>query len=340
MSTLFLSDPIMQEHRPGRDHPESPERLLAVLDALESAHHPALVRRTPRAATVAEIARNHDELYVRTMERLRGKRLSLEPDPHVSEGSIDAAFSAAGAACDAVESVIAGRADNAFAAVRPPGHHATRKQAMGFCIFNNMAIAALHARALGASKVLIIDWDVHHGNGTSGAFYECRDVLVFDAHRYPFYPGSGALHEIGRGPGLGYTVNAPMPAGLGDADYHMVFSEALVPIAADFKPELVLVSAGFDAHRDDPLGDQRVTDEGFAALAGTAYAIARDHCHGKLVMLLEGGYDLVGLGKSVRACVEVLGGSTAPEPRGASLAGEALVKDLRLIARKTFRGLG
>ena len=171
-------------------------------------------------------------------------------------------------------------------------------------------------------------------------FYERPDVLFFDAHRYPFYPGSGALLEIGRGAGQGMTLNAPMPAGLGDADYRLLFEDALVPVAAAYEPQLVLVSAGFDAHRDDPLGDQRLTDEGFAALAGVVRDIARRHAGGKLVMLLEGGYDLDGLARSVRACVEVLGGSTPPEPRGASRAGEALVHDVRAIARKTFKGFG
>jgi acetoin utilization deacetylase AcuC-like enzyme len=339
MSTLLLSDPVMEEHHTGEHHPESPERLFAVHAALERARHPALLRRDARVASEEEIARVHDLDYIATIKKLRGARTSLDSDTHLSENSVDAAFKAAGAACDAVESVLAGRADNAFAAVRPPGHHAVHARAMGFCVFNNVAIAAEHARSLGVSRVLIADFDVHHGNGTQGQFYERPEVLFFDAHRYPFYPGSGALHEVGRGPGYGMTVNAPMPAGLGDADYHLLFEEALLPIAAAFEPELVLVSAGFDAHRDDPLGDQRVSEEGFAAVAGTLYQIAREHCGGRIVMVMEGGYDLEGLGRSVRACVEVLGGSTPPAPRGASRAGEAVVKDVRHIAARTFKGL-
>ncbi len=340
MTTLLLHDALMGEHQPGPHHPESPERLGAIMRALEDADHPALVHRAPRPASTAEIARVHGQRYIDHVAALRGKRASLDPDTHLSPQSVDAAFAAAGAAVHAVEAVLRGEVDNAFCAVRPPGHHALPQLGMGFCVFNNVAIAAEHALTLGARRVLIVDWDVHHGNGTQAHFYERPEVLFFDAHRYPFYPGSGALHEIGRGPGLGRTLNAPMPAGLGDADYHLLFSEALIPVAADFAPDLVLVSAGYDAHMDDPLGDQRLSDEGFAALAGTVVQIARAHAGGKVVMLLEGGYDLGGLARSVRATVEVLGGSTPPEPHGASRAGEALVNDVRLIARRSFRGLG
>ena len=340
MSTLFLHDPIMVDHRPGPHHPESPDRIGAVVAAAEDADHRALVHRSPRIGTDAEILRVHSEQHLANIRQLRGRRTSLDSDTHLSEGSVDAAFMAAGAACDAVEAVLAGKVQNAFAAVRPPGHHAVRPQGMGFCVFNNMAIGAEHARTLGAERVLIIDWDVHHGNGTQGHFYERGDVLLFDAHRYPFYPGSGALHETGRGAGLGYTVNAPMPAGLGDADYHLLFQEALIPIAAAFKPDLVMVSAGFDAHRDDPLGAQLVTEDGFAALTGAADTLAREHAGGRLVMLLEGGYDVEALGRSARACIEVLGGSTPPEHHGASRAGEALVGDVLHMAARTFKGIG
>src|SRR5262245_54030495 len=186
-TTLFLSDAVMQEHHPGPHHPESPDRLRAILRALEHVRHPGLERRTPRKAERAEILRVHDEDYVSTIGSLSGRRATLDADTHLSEGSVTAALTAAGAACDAVESVLAGRAANAFAAVRPPGHHAVRRRAMGFCVFNNIAIAAEHALSLGVERVLIVDWDVHHGNGTQGHFYERRDVLFFDAHRYPFY---------------------------------------------------------------------------------------------------------------------------------------------------------
>jgi len=337
--TLFLHDPLMQQHLTGPHHAESPERLRAVLAAMETVDHPGLVQRSPRIASDAEIGRVHDPRYLAQVRGIRGQRVSLDPDTHLSELSVDAAFMAAGAGCDAVEAVMSGAIDNAFAAVRPPGHHALPGLAMGFCVFNNVAIAAEHALSLGAKRVLIADWDVHHGNGTQSHFYERSDVLFFDAHRYPFYPGSGALHETGRGAGQGRTINAPMPAGLGDPDYHLLFQEALIPIAAEFKPDIVLVSAGYDAHRDDPLGDQTVTEEGFAALTGAVLAIARAHCGGKLVMLMEGGYDLDGLARSVRASVEVLGGSTPPDPRGATDRAESLVADVRLIARRTFKGL-
>ncbi len=337
--TLFLSDPLMREHRPGLHHPESPERLQAVLGAMADADHPQLLRRSPRVATDAEIARVHDPRFIASVRAVRGQRVSLDSDTHLSELSVDATFMAAGAACDAVESVMSGKAENAFAAVRPPGHHALPGLAMGFCVFNNVCIAAEHAKSLGAKKILIVDWDVHHGNGTQTHFYERPDVLFFDAHRYPYYPGSGALHETGRGQGVGRTLNAPMVGGLGDADYALLFEEALAPAAHEFAPDLVLVSAGYDAHRDDPLGDQRVSHEGFAALTGVVNAIAKAHCGGKIVMMMEGGYDLQGLAQSVRACVEVLGGRTPPAPRGASPAGEALTADVREVAKRAFKGM-
>jgi len=333
-TTLVISDEAMLGHHPGRFHAESPARLEAALRGIAKADHHHIERRSPRIATPDELARVHARRYVDSILALRGARATLDPDTHLSEGSVGAALLAAGAGLGAVEAVMRGEVSNAFVAVRPPGHHAIADHAMGFCVFNNVCVAAEHALALGARKVLIVDWDVHAGNGTEAHFYNRPDVLFFDAHRYPFYPGSGALHDVGRDDGAGYTLNAPMPQGLGDADYALVFEQVLVPVAAAFKPDIVFVSAGYDAHRDDPLGDQRLSDEGFAALTGIVTRIARAHAGGRAVMMLEGGYDLGALERSVRASVEVLGGSTPPEPRGATAAAELLAHDLHLVANR------
>jgi acetoin utilization deacetylase AcuC-like enzyme len=336
--TLLLTDDAMRDHHAGAPHPERPERLEAVLRAIDDARIPSLARRRPRRVTKEELERVHGRAYVDSVLGLRGMRAELDPDTHMTEGSVEAALLAAGAAAEGVEAVLSGAARNAFLAVRPPGHHAERSRGMGFCIFNNVAVAAEHARMLGAERILIVDWDVHHGNGTQSHFYGRRDVLFFDAHRAPFYPGTGALHEVGRGQGEGYTVNAPMPGGLGDGDYRLLFEEVLVPIASKYAPDLILVSAGFDAHRDDPLGDQRVTEDGFALLTGIVRRLATDLCRGKLVMLMEGGYNVEALSRSVRACVEVLGGSTAPSAPSPSRAGEQVVRDVQGMAHRYFGG--
>ena len=200
---------------------------------------------------------------------------------------------------------------------------------MGFCVLANVAIAAEHARQqLGVQRVLVIDWDVHHGNGTQHIFAGRDDVLVFNTHQSPHYPGTGAVHEQGVGAGLGYTVNAPLPAGLGDGDYAAVFARLLRPVAASFRPDLVLVSAGFDAHRDDPLGDMQVSAEGFAGLCAVAREIAEDTAGGRLVLALEGGYDLAGLADSVHGCVEVLAGASPGRAPAASATGEAVLRML------------
>jgi len=336
MSTIVFSEPKMLEHRTGLHHAESPARLEAVLRAMDGLD---VEHRTASApASFEAIARVHDPKYVAAIRALRGQSLHLDADTPIGPGSIEAADLAAGVGMAAVDAVMRGECRSAFAAVRPPGHHAERAQAMGFCVFNNIAIAAEHARLThGAERILIVDWDVHHGNGTQHIFYGRRDVLFFDVHQAPFYPGTGALAEHGKGAGEGYTINVPVPPGLGDGDYRLALDEVLVPIADAFTPDLVLVSAGFDAHRDDPLGEERVSDDGFAALAGIVQRIAQQHCQGKLVMLLEGGYDLRALGQSAKNCVDVLTGATAPTPGHASPTGERVVQAVRAAARPYWR---
>jgi acetoin utilization deacetylase AcuC-like enzyme len=265
------------------------------------------------------------------LRELRGRALTLDPDTHASSGSIDAAYLAAGAAIEATEHVFRGGGSKAIALVRPPGHHAEADAAMGFCFFNNVAVAAAHALAeLGCARVLIVDWDVHHGNGTQHIFEERRDVLFMSLHQHPLYPGTGALHEIGRGEGRGYTVNVPFPGGLDEADYLHALRALLVPIADAFRPELVLVSAGFDAHDADPLAGMSLREEGYAAMTGLLMDVARRHAEGRIALVLEGGYDLDAMPKSLRAAAEVLAVGTVPTiARPPSAAGARVVEAVR-----------
>jgi len=246
----------------------------------------------------------------------------------------------AGAALTAVEEVLGGRADNAFALVRPPGHHAEPDRAMGFCLFNNAALAAEHARAKGAGRILVHDWDVHHGNGTQAVFFARRDVLYQSVHQFPFYPGTGAAGEIGQGEGAGFTVNCPLPAGQGDADYGAAYHELFLKTAEEFHPDLVIVSAGFDPHEDDPLADMRVTERGFAAMCSAMKSVAESSCGGRILLLLEGGYSLRGLPRSVHACAEVLAGGRKEEfPAGAGFAAPLAVSQARQALRGKWRSL-
>jgi acetoin utilization deacetylase AcuC-like enzyme len=311
---LLISDPAMIDHDPGSGHPERPERLRAILEDLREQPVQGASFAKPQAATRAAIERIHSSQYIDQIDALRGKSARLDADTAVSPASVDAAYLAAGTAIMAVEAVIDGTSQGAFALVRPPGHHAERDRAMGFCLFNNMAIAAAHAIAQrGCRRVLIVDWDVHHGNGTQHAFEDRRDVLVFNTHQHRLFPDTGELNESGRGEGEGFTVNCPLPPGMNDATYLAIFQRVLIPIADQYRPDLVLVSAGFDGHRDDPLGGMALTDEGFANLCALVRDIARRHANGRLALILEGGYNLAALARSVRRCVEVLTGA-APRP--------------------------
>lgn len=303
------------------NYPEHPGRLTAILELLER-EPVAGVRFGPgRQAEVDELARVHTRTYLDTIFALRGKHAWVDVDTTaVSPGSVEAAEWAAGTAIAAVEAVVAGDTSAAFALVRPPGHHAEPVRARGFCLFNNIAVAAAHAQArLGCQRVLIVDWDVHHGNGTQGIFWADPDVLLFDTHRAaPFYPGTGALEEVGVGLGEGTTVNVPLPGGAGDTAMLRAFREILVPAADWFEPDLVLVSAGFDAHRLDLA--LNVTYEGFAAMTGIVREIAERHCDGRLAFVLEGGYHTESLSHGVRTVLEVLAGGEVPEPRESGVA--------------------
>ncbi len=316
--TRLVTDPAYLLHLAGPMHPESPGRLRAIHQVLQAAPIAGVHRAEPRRATREELLRVHEAAHVDRVLSLAGQEAQLDPDTAMSAGSTEAALLAAGAGAQLVLDVMKGEADNGFALVRPPGHHAVASHAMGFCLFNNVAVAAEAALAAGAQRVLVLDWDVHHGNGTQSSFYSRRDVLFCSSHQFPFYPGSGAPTEIGEGEGEGYTVNVALPGGQGDADYGAVFHEVFLPRALRYRPDLILVSAGFDPHRADPLGGMNVTERGFASMCSAVKSLAKEVCGGKLVLMLEGGYDLDGLAQSVHACVEVLAGARTEDfPHGA-----------------------
>lgn len=294
-------------------YPEHPGRLHAVRDYLEKHPVPGVQFRTGRSATYDQLARVHTTSYLDHIFSLEGKSAWLDSDTTaVSPNSIKAATSAAGNAIAAVESVVNGDCGSAFALVRPPGHHAEPVRARGFCLLNNVAVAAAHAQAkLGCERVLIIDWDAHHGNGTQDIFWADPDVLFFDTHcAAPFYPGSGLLEEVGAGFGEGYTINVPLPETAGDIAFEKAFREILIPAAEHFKPDLVLVSAGFDPHRNDMA--LNLTYDGFKVITGIVQEIADKHCKGRLALVMEGGYNLTSLAHGVHAVLEVLSGGEVP----------------------------
>jgi len=298
------------EHLTGEGHPEQPARVTAIVERLEAEGVLERARRIePVPATDEAILRCHTADYLRIAieDVADGERQLSTGDTRISPRSLEIARLAAGGVIAAVDAVMAGDVVNAFAVVRPPGHHATPKRGMGFCLFNNVAIAARHAQAVhGIGRVLIADWDVHHGNGTQDIFYEDGSVLFFDTHQHPLYPGTGLAAETGRGPGQGLTINCPFPAGSGRKEIIGAFRERLLPAAARFKPELVLVSAGFDSRIDDPLGSFTLSDDDFAELTSLVKEIAAKHAGGRLVSTLEGGYALAGLASAATSHVRAL----------------------------------
>ena len=304
MAVALLYDELFLNHRdPQYSHPECPERLIAVQGALMRADMRARTSdRTPRAATSEEITRVHDAVYYDRVQRdVPGEEGHLDPDTFYSGGSWDAALNAEGGAVDLAVDVYQGKdgLTSGMALVRPPGHHAEANRAMGFCIFNNVAVAAEAALAAGAKRVAILDWDVHHGNGTQHSFEQRKDVLYLSTHRYPFYPGTGSHREIGKGEGEGFTVNVPLPGGCTDAEFVSAFDQIVCPVITQYAPDLLLVSAGFDAHEEDPLGGMAVSDDGFRVLSRKVRQVAEQVCDGKMVALLEGGYNVEALGRAI-----------------------------------------
>ena len=298
------------EHSNGPGHPERPERIRAIREHLarRGLLERLLVLR-PDLAPIERIARVHEPAHIEAIRRACERApVQLDPDTAVSSGSWRAALLSAGGALAACDAVATGRARSAFVCTRPPGHHAEAGRAMGFCLFNNIAIAARHLQDRhGLGRVLIVDWDVHHGNGTQNLFEADPTVFYFSTHQFPFYPGTGSARDTGSGRGAGFTLNYPLPAGSGDAEYIEVFQTVLRPEIDRVQPEAILISAGFDGHRDDPLAGMNLTEKGYAAMTSILREAAERHCGGRIVSLLEGGYDLNALQASVEAHLLALG---------------------------------
>jgi len=313
----IIKDDRYLEHHAGEGHPESPNRLRVLYDLI-NAEFSDLPLIPPRLATESELALIHTPLYIQMVANTEGKVFSrLDPDTGLSARSYEIARLAAGGLLQAIDSLLthdpkSRTPETVFAFVRPPGHHAEPSRGMGFCIFNNVAIAAEYAREkFGLKRILIVDWDLHHGNGTQHAFYDTPAVLYFSSHQYPHYPGSGNFDEVGSGAGEGFTINAPLPAGFGDPEYVRIYSTVLLPVALEYKPELVLVSAGFDPFVQDPLGSMKLTGNGFGALTGIVQDIAKATCDSKILITLEGGYNPEGLRSGVKSVLRTLMGRPA-----------------------------
>jgi acetoin utilization deacetylase AcuC-like enzyme len=298
MKAGFSYDDVFLRHEAANSHPERKERLTAIVGALKTSHlWEKLIHLKPGTASFADVEMVHHPRYV---EKIRNfGEGHLDPDTYFSRGSLDASLTAVGAVMDAVAQCRSGKITRAFCAVRPPGHHAEAERAMGFCIFNNIAVGARHAQKLGYHRVFIIDFDVHHGNGTQHIFEEDDTVFYFSTHQYPHYPGTGSASERGRGKGEGFTRNIPMPYGSGDKEYHAAYHEVLPGLVKTFAPDILLVSAGYDIHQDDPLAAIRVTDDGIRDIIRSILSLSLP-----TVFSLEGGYDLDALGRSVVITIE------------------------------------
>jgi acetoin utilization deacetylase AcuC-like enzyme len=327
MKTGIVKDKRYFDHDMGLSHPESPRRLEAIYAMIDAGLPFSYELIEPRSADEEEIKFVHAPEYVSLVKQTADReRVILDPDTSTSPRSYETALLAAGGAIKAVETIMEGKIRNGFALVRPPGHHAERNQAKGFCIFNNIAIAAEHLlRRHDLKRILIADWDLHHGNGTQNSFYFRNDVLFFSTHQFPYYPGSGSWDEVGEDEGEGFTVNVPLSPGKGNEDYLFIYRNILGPIAAAYKPEFILVSAGFDIYAGDPLGGMQITGEGFAALASELIRLAKDHCGDKILFMLEGGYDPEGLTEGVKqVLLQLAGEGNIP----------ALKADISIAARK------
>jgi acetoin utilization deacetylase AcuC-like enzyme len=318
--TGLLLDPECLLHDPGPQHPESPARLSVLIELVQSKAVRALplLRVDHRNASEAEVLRVHTPALLERLKTSVGHTIQLDQDTIASPRSFDCAMRAAGAAVAAVDAVMAGTVDNAMVLVRPPGHHAEADRPMGFCLLNNVAIAAQHARVVhGLARVAIVDFDVHHGNGTQAIFERDPNVLYISTHQWPLFPGTGAADSLGSGPGLGRTINIPLGPEHGDAEYDAIYGGLIARILDQFRPDLILLSAGYDISEHDPLGGMSVTYAGFARIAGHMVNAAELLCKKRLVAVLEGGYSAVGLTTGVQATLEALTGTVrVDDPRG------------------------
>ena len=304
---------LYKQHLASLPHVESPQRLQVIYDMLDGTDMAGrFAAISPRPATHDELAWVHSHSHIERVAGTDGRfHVSLDPDTQTTPLSYQAAKLAAGGLFSLVDNILDGAVKNGFALVRPPGHHAERDRAMGFCLFNNVALGARYAmNTYGVRKILIVDWDLHHGNATQNTFYTDPDVLYFSTHQYPYYPGSGGLNEVGQGEGRGFTVNVPLWTGYGDADYFQIFKHILYPIAGAFKPELIFVSAGFDTYVGDPLGGMKVTPQGYAAMTRLIMDLAGAYASERVAITLEGGYHLTGLRDSVKAVLMELVGDS------------------------------
>lgn len=315
----LVNDELFLKHVNGFQHPECPERLESINDMLK---HEGLIEKiellSPRDATKEEITDVHTEQYFEFIKSTQGHEVfNIDADTSTNPYTFDAAIRASGGFISALEKISTNELDKAFALVRPPGHHAEKDRAMGFCFFNHIAVGASYLLKNGAEKVLIADWDVHHGNGTQHIFYKNPNVLFFSIHQFPFYPGTGSLNEVGIEDGEGYTVNVPVPPMLGDDDYLKIFHTILNPVIEQFNPDFILISAGFDAYHLDPLGGMKITEEGFSKLTRFVLDKSNKYCDGRIAFILEGGYNIQGLwsiNKSVFEEILEINKSSIDEP--------------------------
>jgi len=309
--TGYISDPFYLKHE-NEPHPENPGRLNAIQKNIESSkYYNNLTLIQPRKATLEDITQIHDKGYIKSVEdSCRNGVRNLDADTVISPDSYQAALLSAGAGLEAVDKILEGTVENAFCAVRPPGHHAEQNKAMGFCLFNNVGVIARYAQNVQKlEKVFIFDWDVHHGNGTQHSFYKDSSVYYSSIHQYPFYPGTGGIDETGTGDGLGSNLNLPMRAYSRDADYINAIEHKLIPVIQKFNPDLIIISAGFDAHENDPLAQINLSTECFGKMTQKLMEIANDVCDGRILSMLEGGYDYSALADSVQLHVETLSNS-------------------------------
>ncbi|MBI2361570.1 MAG: histone deacetylase [Deltaproteobacteria bacterium] len=322
------------KHDPGPFHPERPERLKILLDLADELDQREFELLPPRPASRQEVGACHSADYLELLQATSEvNRYALDGDTVTCRDSFGVGLLAAGGFLNLLDGMASGELKNGFALVRPPGHHALKDRGMGFCLFNTVAIGAHHLkRRYGAKRILVMDWDVHHGNGTQEAFDRDASVLYVSTHQYPFYPGTGAAEEVGAQEGEGFTVNVPLPAGCGDAEYARVFNRIVIPIGSRFAPDWILVSAGFDPHRDDPLGGMDLTESGFAAMAFALLDLAARHAGGRIAFLLEGGYDLAALKRSVAGVLAQMRDPEKAEPPS-SRGGEAIEPLVRKVLR-------